>query len=428
MMQKKSLIEEFYIRGLRCIKDITGPIRFDESLTVLYGPNSVGKSTILQGMSLLLHLIYGTPYTGISLENLSKNLNSESNVIELSGKIQFFDENIEITMSIEFIRGKHYIYSEKAITKIGDIRFVRDLIEGLCTIEYRGMSKVYDCYDIIDIPFLIVIDRPRRLVDGFLSKEIIEKIRYDLKINNDINLLYKLHEKAKIFNTFRRTLESSGYQESLKIIDNGMRSLVTIIEPQSRDRLIENVNNNIIDLRNKYGDKFIRKFEDFVEHVTGDKVSDILIKDDKTYLEFNDEDESCLSIDSLSTGYLNVLNIVTNIIRLEFINKEISEILENVGLGFPRSLLIIDTPEYNIHIDWLINLLDYIMHVENVQTIVETHNGVILSFALSRGLRSYYISREGYKINIKELTRDIVREKLPELFEHELKAYQQILW
>ncbi|NPA69409.1 MAG: AAA family ATPase, partial [Crenarchaeota archaeon] len=57
MMTREPLIEEIYVKGLKCIEDISKPIKLDEKLTVLYGPNSTGKSTILQGAMLLLYLI-----------------------------------------------------------------------------------------------------------------------------------------------------------------------------------------------------------------------------------------------------------------------------------------------------------------------------------------------------------------------------------
>ncbi len=407
------LIKEFRIAGYKRIQELTRPLTLDDTLTVLYGPNSSGKTSLLQGIQLLLYQVYGINVRDIEVAKLHKYLNFDSDEIVLASKLNFFGEYIDVEFRVKFRKG----IREHAITRIHNLIYYFDYE------NQEGKLKIGD-FEIesnkLAAPILggthYLLDN--EIVDeyrGVLSVDLLYKAsRRDI----DIEKLRIIRDKIASYVNLVRKFEEEGLEQLVDLINKKFKeNLVRYITPQSS---WEELNKRIGFLVNNYGKKFTDKFIADINYITEFEFADIVFRNGKVMFVMRDK---LVPIDDLSAGLLNVINILTQIYETYLWNEEVSRFLRDL----PKSLVILDTPEFNIHVDWLLRLLEVITSFDNIQIIIETHSGFILSYAISNNFACYYLKPINGRIDLVELTRENIHEKFPEIFRREVETYQQVL-
>lgn len=408
----KCLIKEFKIAGYKRIQELTRPLTLDDTLTVLYGPNSSGKTSILQGIQLLLYQVYGINVRDIEIAKLHRYLNFDSDEIMLASKLNFFGEYIDVEFRVKLFREG---IREHAMTRIHNLIYYFDYE------NYEGKLKIED-FEIKSTLIAPTLGGTHHLLDneviedgGVLSRDLLDEAS---RRNISVKKLRIIRDKIISYVNLVRKFEEEGLEQLADLVNKKFKeNLVRFITPQNS---WEELNKRIEFLVSNYGKKFTDKFIADINYITEFEFADIVFRNGKVMFVMKDK---LVSVDHLSTGLLNMINMLTQIYETYLWHKEVSRFLRDL----PKSLVILDIPEFNIHVDWLLRLLEVVTSFDNIQVIIETHSGLILSYAMSNNFACYYLKPINGKIDLVELTRENIHERFPEIFRREVETYQQVL-
>ena len=408
----KCLIKEFKIAGYKRIRELTRPLTLDDTLTVLYGPNSSGKTSILQGIQLLLYQVYGINVRDIEIAKLHRYLNFDSDEIMLASKLNFFGEYIDVEFRVKLFREG---IREHAMTRIHNLIYYFDYE------NYEGKLKIED-FEIKSTLIAPTLGGTHHLLDneviedgGVLSRDLLDEAS---RRNISVKKLRIIRDKIISYVNLVRKFEEEGLEQLADLVNKKFKeNLVRFITPQNS---WEELNKRIEFLVSNYGKKFTDKFIADINYITEFEFADIVFRNGKVMFVMKDK---LVSVDHLSTGLLNMINMLTQIYETYLWHKEVSRFLRDL----PKSLVILDIPEFNIHVDWLLRLLEVVTSFDNIQVIIETHSGLILSYAMSNNFACYYLKPINGKIDLVELTRENIHERFPEIFRREVETYQQVL-
>jgi len=179
----------------------------------------------------------------------------------------------------------------------------------------------------------------------------------------------------------------------------------------------------------KYGVRALDKFKEDLGYVFGEEIIDIAVTSGvgtvshgggETIVLVTDADVELVfrggmfKLRQLSDGMLHVVNTLAEAYSAVYSLKE----MKRWGIEPPPPLLIIDTPEFNIHVDWLYRLMELLLDL-GVQVVAETHSGLLLAYALRRG--AVYYVKDG---KVKKLDEESLKDV--ELFSSEHWAYQKL--
>ncbi len=407
------LIKEFKIAGYKRIQELTRPLTLDDTLTVLYGPNSSGKTSILQGIQLLLYQVYGINVRDIEVAKLHKYLNFDSNEIVLTSKLDFFGEYIDVEFRVKFREGVR----EYAITRIHDLMYYFNYE------NHEGRLKIGDLEIVSNKLAAPILGRTKHLLDseivsddrGVLSRDLLDQAS---RRNISVEKLRIIRDKIISYVNLVRKFEEEDLEQLADLVNKKFKeNLVRYITPQNS---WEELNKRVDFLVDNYGKKFTDKFIADINYITEFEFADIVFRSGEVMFVMKDR---LIPIDNLSAGLLNVINMLTQIYETYLWHKEVSKFLG----GLPKSLVILDIPEFNIHVDWLLRFLEVVTGFDNIQIIIKTHSGFILSYAIGNNFACYYLKPINGKIDLVELTKENIHEKFPEIFRREVETYQQVL-
>ncbi len=294
--------------------------------------------------------------------------------------------------------------------------------------------KTKETYPILSLPgstltnYLLDYLILKRLIDDFsdfFTDTSLERIKHIYDIAS--RKIHRLFVNDRIL----KTLEDLMKESPLKIEDNTIlidtnslfrNVLVKYLYPLSKRELIERIR-EMFKILSAFGTyNTIRELNRYIDFITGNTIDDILIiiKDGITeiYLILNGKE---IPLEKLSNGFLNIMNISIQLCYVKILRNLIRSLF---NISLPKSLIILDTPEYNIHIDWLYYLLDILSTEEDFQFIIETHSGIILSYSLKNNMKSYYVSTSDSKTQIIEVSREKMFEV--QLFSREKEAFMEV--
>jgi len=420
------LVDELYVENFLAItpepiyNTENKNIKFHDKITVLYGPNSTGKTSIIYALLSLLETVYG-PYhediIKIKLNDLLNLTNDPKRRVSIRGRVGVFTEHIEVEKSVN--ERKSLISIEGKLS----------IIEENSKIYSKYLDRVLDKYIPLTLP------GKQEVTNSILSliKEILDT--YEDVLDNS------LKEKIKRINEFTSRDVSCKYldykaeillKDLIDLYDNTCKIdisslfkevLVKYIYPLPKHIIIENIKNLIIKgLMNGTRD-LITELNRYVDFITCCIVNDIeLISKEETFIINLIIDEKPIELKKFSTGFLNIVSIALQLYQLKRIRKQISEIFD---IKLPKSLVILDTVEFNIHVDWLYHLLELLLREEDFQIIVETHSGLVLSYSVRKNLKAYYIDNKNNKTVITEVSEDNIYEA--ELFEKEKEILMEVI-
>ncbi|GEM_PF-3222123 len=388
-----------------------------KKFTTLYGPNSCGKSSIIYAVLVILRYVYGIPTIIIGAPELEE-------VIEHIGKFMNYNVNrTVIGAKVAIPDYEDYIYVEigvesrdKPPRNIPTRRWFKlDKLMIDSTSEGTRIlidSKLIESkYKYAPLP-----EQPNPLLtpsiisdDGLLSKGIVEEIGdVYVKIRDAI---------VSVINKSILYHEHYGVDLVSKISESVMRYIRVL----NREELINTVRNLLYKLL-EYGvrKEFLGRIIDDLNYICGPdfRIDDLSISRDEVKFISNG---NTFKISQLSDGLLNTMRILLHAYEINLFIEEV----RNIGISIPGGLLILDTPEFNIHIDWLVKLMEVLKDIENVQVIIETHSGILISWMLKYDQNVYYLLPKDLEIEIHKLSKELIMKKTIELFERELRAYQE---
>ncbi|NPB00003.1 MAG: ATP-binding protein [Crenarchaeota archaeon] len=420
------LVDELYVENFLAItpepiyNTENRNIKFHDKITVLYGPNSTGKTSIIYALLSLLETVYGSYHEDIIKVKLNDLLNLANNPkhrVSIKGRIGVFTEYIEVEKSVN--ERKSLISIEEKLSIIEEnlkvySKYVDRVLDKYVPLTLPGKQEVTN-----SILYLTkeILDTYEDVIDNNL-KEKIKRINELTSRNVNCKYLnYKTEILLKdIINVYDSTCKIDVYSLFKEV-------LVKYIYPLPKHIIIENIKNLIVKgLINGTRD-LITELNRYVDFITCCIINDIeLISKEETFIINLIIDEKTIELEKLSTGFLNIINIALQLYQLKRIRKQLSEIF---NIELPKSLVILDTVEFNIHVDWLYHLLELLLREEDFQIIVETHSGLVLSYSVRKNLKTYYIDNKNNKTMITEISEDNLYEA--ELFEKEKETLMEII-
>lgn len=370
-------------------------LRVDEAdlelgdLTLLYGPNSGGKSSIMRGIELLIRSIFG-PREEVNIGKFARKIPGDSVYMEVEGSSELFGE-IALRSNIAFGWGKTP-NPKSHIFEINDLKHGWDEKKGVF-LESRERRD-----------YRVVREKPPLLLGSDLYL-LNDRYYYDLYSE------YIPHENKKAVNKLVEIWRIESEKETAEFFP------YIFFRRMSLGDIVESLNKRIRYLyslgRGKIGD-----LVGDLNYVISDsfEVKDILPKIEDIYIK-TDQDDLTFSLWTMSDGFLQTLNIISAIHQIDHLAKDVSK---EIGSEF-KGMLLVEVFDAGVHIDWLLYLLESILRNKpNVKIVAEVHTGLLLSYSVSRGYPAYYV-KDGKTIRItKENLYNL------DLLEREVDAYRKV--
>jgi len=373
------MINEINLRNLIRITEADVEIG---NITLLYGPNSEGKSSILRAIDLILHTILGPVNDYPDLSDYASMDNPE---LTLEAKLdEPFSDRISLKINYSYLlpiiplfERESRVVSELELKseKYGFIH--RYDVRSGGQILWKGQTLRINVYPPPKETYLLESSYIASLQALGIHLEGLSKLSSDFKRLRD------RFEKPYLY------LRRSSYDELLKNVEEGVRYLYSLG-------------------RAKVGE-FIGDLNMVVADST--PIEDIILGK-RIYVC---QDDSCFPLDSMSDGFLQILNILISIYRIE----NFVRYAEKLGVKM-KGILLAEVFDAGVHVDWLVNLISLVEEKEDVKLVAELHTGVLLSRAIRRGYPAYYV-HDGRAIR---LTEENITS--PSLFRRERDAYEEI--
>jgi len=409
------LIKRILISNYKTIEK--AELDLDPGITILYGPNSAGKSSILDAITLITRCTYGVGKIETGIEGIAKLINKyalknkKKASIRIESHINILGEVRKIGLEI----GVHKELEEVPVfwnftfedDKGAEILHVYDYKEGAYTIVEKARRIIKAKHPLLE---------DRSLLDSHYYE--------DLEVEKECNNLYKT--ARKLDELFRTEKEVYIGEDKRKFLSNILTRIKSFV---SREKILEEIHELLIESL-QYGRTLLEDFIRSMNHI----VSDVFIIEDIKYIGETrwkissiiegSEKSIELPLIQLSDGMLRLMYILLKILSIDYYaSNRLGDILE--GLGKKESLspmILIEGLDCNVHVDWLINFLDWFKYRRpKVQLCIETHSGLMLSGALKYGYRAYYIKEgKAYRVD-KERLSDV------DLFEREVKVRRDLL-
>lgn len=398
------LVKRLVVQGFRRVE---GEVELELSgLTVLYGPNASGKSSIICALQRLLYYVYGVPAACPQEVNYSTKVLRVESLVWVPGGYVDVEYGAEVDdyrvtrrrwfrvgpLVAEFFEGSAYVRCGERRIPISHAPY---LAEGplFSRAAVRGGGLLGDV--LRECGLFEVEAYEHSGAGGGISERVrIERRRHALSWLRDA--------VAKLVEVDEGVYEEFGWE----LLRHMAEALVRHVRPPTA---VDAVKQSVAGLA-KYGVRALVKFKRDLGYVFGEEVVDVAVGDG-VELVFRG---GAYKLEQLSGGMLYAVNTLAEAYSAVYSLRE----LERRGVKAPPPLIILDAPEFNIHVDWLYRLMESLLDL-GVQVIVETHSGLLLAYALKRGV-AYYV-KDG---KVERLDTESLKDV--DLFRSEYWAYQQV--
>lgn len=415
------LVKRLVVQGF---KRVEGEVELELSgLTVLYGPNASGKSSILCALQRLLHYVYGVRTA------CPQEVNYSARTLRVAGLVWVPGGYVEVEYGAEV---DDYRVTRRRWFRVGPL--VAEFFEGSTYVKCgdRKISISFAPYVAEGSLFSREAVRSGGLLGDVLREcgpfevEVYEHSGAGGEISESVRIERRRHALSWLRDAVVKhvKVDEGVYEEfGWRPLQYMAETLVRHVRPPAT---LGAVRQSVAGLA-KYGVRALDKFKEDLGYVFGEEIIDIAIDVSVEPASHGGEEIIEIAADvelvfrggafklrQLSDGMLHVVNTLAEAYSAVYSLKE----MKRWGIEPPPPLLIIDTPEFNIHVDWLYRLMELLLDL-GVQVIVETHSGLLLAYALKYGVAYYVKDGKVKMLDVKSL-KDI------ELFRSEYWAYQQV--
>jgi|GEM_PF-2595394 len=374
------MINEMNVRNF--IRIIEADIEIG-NVTLLYGPNSEGKSSILRALDLLLCAILGPINDYPDLSDYARIDNPE---LTLEAQLdEPFSDRVSLKINYSYFLPIIPLF-ERESKVVSELELKSEKYGFVHRYDTRSGGQVLWREQTLRINVYPPPKETYLLENSYISSlQALGIYLKDLsKLSSDFKKLKDRFEKPYLY------LRRSSYDELLKNVEEGVRYLYSL------------------------GRARVGEFIGDLNMVIADSISiEDIILGKRIYVC---QDDSCFPLDSMSDGFLQVLNILISIYRIE----NFVRYAEKLGIKL-RGILLAEVFDAGVHVDWLVNLLNLIEEREDIKLVAELHTGILLSRAIKRGYPAYYV-HDG---RAERLTEENITS--PELFRREREAYEEVL-
>lgn len=325
-------IKEIKIKNFKAIEDIS--IDFKPGVNLLVGDNGVGKTSILEAVTVALHGIMtgiaGVPVRNIRQEDIRFSIGKLGGA---SAGITYFSPT-EVTCDLEF-RDKHYYWTR---SRKDETPKLNTKMEGkeICQDFKEMANNPKEILPLISFESEARVWQNRR---GDFGKELKKKLN-DRRCGYIGCLDYSLDVKG--IQAWCLKMEMEAFQQEAKIPEyEAFKEIVAIFMQK------------ISELEKKPVLRYSRQLDEMV---------------------YREEEE--MPISNLSAGYQSLLWMIMNLAyRLALLNPGQAELLRKT-----EGIVLIDEIDMHLHPKWQWNVVNALEEaLPNVQFIMATHSPIVIS-------------------------------------------------
>jgi hypothetical protein len=369
-------------------------------VTLLYGPNSGGKSSIMRAIELVLCMLLG-PVQGEKCPDLSDYANIGKEELRIEAQV---DEPFgDLLLTAKF---SYPIARQGQKPKVTKYEFESKRYEFLHRYdeEQGGSEVIYKKKGERKVARMKSVPPPQNyLLDATYLSSLQEE---GVELGELLSLSTKLRELRKYLEKEQQYLPYLYLQQYLPYL---------YLYRSSRDDLLNQARGGIRDLYS-IGRAKIGELIGDLNMIIGDSMSieDLIPGREEIFVC---QKGAVLPLSSMSDGFLQILNILLGIYRID----NFIELTEKLGMQL-RGTLLVEVFDAGVHVDWLVNLINLIIDKKiRVKLVVELHTGLLLSSAIAHGFSAYYVHDGEASRLTKENITDLG------LFRREIGAYKEVV-
>ena len=344
-------INSLTLKHFKTYKEVK--INCNQDFNIIIGPNTIGKSTIIESI-----LLWQACFKLFINDRKSNKFYIGTKDKYLSFKDLYF---IRMTNDRDIFNSSHKIATIKLEIEINN--------------------------EVLDLGFNI--SKPETIKDAYF------KINYRDSSVGFKRLTEILIEKGILLQDFIFIYQTKPISQIIK--DEPFYNQAQIIKKISLAKSYELIRNKIFRTRNEENApiNWFNTLENKIEKILGEKFSIICLNNDfdnEEYVKINIKqgNKKAVEISLMGSGFLQVIEIFST---LQFIKNR-----ENC-----INIVLIDEPDSHIHSDLQINLLNEIQTEDKLQSFVITHNDRLIDTILENG-NVLFINDESKQIGIIEPT------------------------
>jgi hypothetical protein len=371
-------------------------------VTLLYGPNSGGKSSIMRAIELVLCMLLG-PVQGREYPDLSDYASIGKEELRIEAQV---DEPFgDLLLTAKF---SYPIARQGQKPKVTSYEFESKRYEFLHRYDEKqgGSEVIYGKKGERRVARMKSVPPPQNyLLDATYLSSLEEE---GVELGELSSLSTKLKELRKYLEREQQYFPYLYLQQYLPYL---------YLYRSSRDDLLNQARGGIRDLYSIRRAKIGELIED-LNIITGDSdlmsIEDLVLGREEIFVC---QEGAVLPLSYMSDGFLQILNILLGIYRID----NFIELAEKLGMQL-RGILLVEVFDAGVHVDWLVNLINLIIDKKiRVKLVAELHTGLLLSSAIAHGFPAYYVhGGKAWRLTKENIT-DLG------LFRREIGAYREVV-
>lgn len=347
----------------------------DEKITILYGFNGVGKTSIIKlinaSISCNLAILFNMKFSKViitfednSKVEIKRDSDLPARILRMRAKRENMDAYHPISFKFIETTGIEKSYNFRLVGS--EKHIAHEYLYPQC-LDDESKIKIREIQDIllkkIDLHSILANRDFNRIINPELFGN---RVKFNERNQNQKLVICSKIEAKSIYNCLKQQLENDAHNNPLQFYPNANLSFSSVPEEfyyyaQIEDKL-EELNKKIYESKDVYlTDEKISLFENIVNNKMGLLYKNVRLTNKELILENIYNDDPPIGRNMLSSGEKNIICLFLELI---FLSKE-------------NSVFFIDEPETSLHISWQSKLVKSFFDVcknKNIQIIIATHS------------------------------------------------------